>query len=83
MSEKIIHLTDLIDHRLRKEIELQYYKDQLIELQEKIMTLQKDVDLTRLIIEIVQADKVIDIKEKVEAAIPRLGVNDNGSSRPE
>ena len=63
MSEKIIHLTDLIDHRLRKEKELQYYKDQLIELQEKIMTLQKDVDLTRLIIEIVQADKVIDIKE--------------------
>ena len=83
MSEKIIHLTDLIDHRLRKEKELQYYKDQLIELQEKIKTLQKDVDLTRLIIEIVQADIVIDIKEKVEAAIPRLGVNDNGSSRPE
>ena len=83
MAEKIIHLSDLIDHRLRKEKELQYYKDQLIELQEKIMTLQKDVDLTRLIIEIVQADKVIDIKEKVEAAIPRLGVNDNGSSRPE
>ena len=83
MSEKIIHLTDLIDHRLRKEKELQYYKDQLIELQEKIMTLQKDVDLTRLIIELVQADKVIEIKEKVDAAIPRLGVNDNGSSRPE
>ena len=27
--------------------------------------------------------KTIDIKDKVVAAIPRLGVNDNGSSRPE
>lgn len=83
MSDKIIRLTELIDHKLRKEKELAFYRDQLLELQDKIMTLQKDVDLTKLIIDIIQAEKVIDIEQKVKDAIPILGVNDNGTSRPE
>ena len=83
MSDKIIRLTELIDHKLRKEKELAFYRDQLLELQDKIMTLQKDVDLTKLIIDIIQAEKVIDIEQKVKEAIPILGVNDNGTSRPE
>ena len=42
-----------------------------------------NLDLTKLIIEIIQAEKVVDIEQKVRDAIPVLGVNDNGTSRPE
>lgn len=81
MSEdKIIRLGELIEHRLRKEKEIEYYKQQLLELQDKIFNLQKDVDLTKLIIDIIQSEKVIDIQQKVEEAIPVIGV-DNGTRR--
>lgn len=74
MSEdKIIRLGELIEHRLRKEKEIEFYKKQLLELQDKIFNLQKDVDLTKLIIDIISTDKVVDVKEKVEAAIPIIG----------
>lgn len=82
MSDKIIRLTELLDHKLRKEKELAYYREQLLEIQDKIVTMQKDLDLTKLIIEIIQAEKVVDIEQKVRDAIPVLGVNDNGTSRP-
>jgi hypothetical protein len=81
MSEdKIIRLGELIEHRLRKEKEIEFYKQQLLELQDKIFNLQKDVDLTKLIIDIVQSEKVIDKQQKVEEAIPVIGV-DNGTPR--
>jgi len=81
MSEdKIIRLGELIEHRLRKEKEIEYYKQQLLELQDKILNLQKDVDLTKLIIDIIQSEKVIDIHQKVEEAIPVIGV-DHGTKR--
>lgn len=74
MSEdKIIRLGELIEHRLRKEKEIEFYKKQLLELQDKIYNLQKDVDLTKLIIDIISTEKVVDVKEKVEAAIPIIG----------
>jgi len=81
MSEdKIIRLGELIEHRLRKEKEIEYYKQQLLELQDKIFNLQKDVDLTKLIIDIIQSERVVDIQEKVEKAIPVIGV-DHGTKR--
>lgn len=81
MSEdKIIRLGELIEHRLRKEKEIEYYKQQLLDLQDKILNLQKDVDLTKLIIDIIQSEKVIDIQQKVEEAIPVIGV-ESGTSR--
>lgn len=73
---KIIRLGELIEHKLRKEKELEYYHKQLIELQDKILYLQKDVDLTKLIIDIIQSDKILDLQQKVEDAIPIIGKND-------
>lgn len=72
-ERKVILLSDLIETKLRKEREIEYYQQQLVELQKKIMYLQKDVDLTKLIIDIIETEKVIDIKEKVEKAIPIIG----------
>ena len=72
-EKKIIVLSELIESKLRKEKEIEYYQKQLVELQTKIVYLQKDVDLTKIIIDIIETDKVIDIKEKVEKTIPVIG----------
>jgi uncharacterized protein with HEPN domain len=75
MSEegRIIVLTDLIEQKLRKEKEIEFYQKQLLEFQEKIQHLQKDVDLTKLIIDVITSDNVIDIKDRVVKAIPIIG----------
>jgi hypothetical protein len=72
-GKKIIVLSELIENKLRKEQELEFYKEQLAAIQRKIANLQKDVDLTKLIIDIIETDNVIDIKEKVEKTIPIIG----------
>lgn len=72
-EKKIIVLSELIENKLRKEQELVFYQEQLVAIQRKIANLQKDVDLTKLIIDIIETDNVIDIKEKVEKAIPVIG----------
>jgi len=68
MSEnKIIFLSELIESKVRKEKELEYYQNQLEELQRKMFFLKKEVDLTKLIIDIVQEEKVLDMREYVES----------------
>ena len=72
-EKKIIVLSELIENKLRKEQELEFYKEPLAAIPRKIANLQKDVDLTKLIIDIIETDNVIDIKEKVEKTIPIIG----------
>jgi len=79
-ENNIIRLGELIEHKLRKEKELDFYREQLQELTEKIMTLQKDVDLTKLIINIITSETVVDIKEQVEKSIPIIG-DKSGTNR--
>ena len=57
----IILLSDIIEQKVRKEKELAYYQKQLVELQEKIHFLSKEVDLTNMIIELIERDNVVDI----------------------
>jgi len=79
-ENNIIRLGELIEHKLNKEKELKYYQEQLQELTDKIMTLQKDVDLTKLIINIITSETVVDIKEQVEKSIPIIG-DKSGTNR--
>jgi hypothetical protein len=66
MSErKIILLSEIIETRVRKEKELEYYQRQLDELQRKMFFVKKEIDLTNVIIDIIEHEKVIDIKEYV------------------
>ena len=52
MSEEtnIIVLDKLIESRLKKEKELKYYQEELMELQEKMKMLQMDIDLKTYLI---------------------------------
>ena len=65
-EKKIVLLTDFIEQKVRKEKELEFYTSQLEELQKKMFFLRKEIHLTNYIIEIVENEKVIDIREYLE-----------------
>ena len=64
MENNIISLTELIETRLRKEQELEYYMNALVQLQKKIKYLQKDVNITVLIIDLIEKEKIMTLDEK-------------------
>ncbi len=68
---KIILLTDILDTRLRKEQELAFYQRELEKLQEKMMFLRKDIQITNLCIEIIEKEKVVDVREKMYDALEK------------
>ena len=68
---KIILLTDILDTRHRKERELAFYQGELEKLQEKMMFLRKDIQITNLWIEIIEQEKVVDIREKMYDALEK------------
>jgi len=63
-DKNVVLLADLIEQRLRKQQELEYYREKLIILQTKIGILSKEVDITTLIIDMIEGDKVLTIEEK-------------------
>ena len=65
-EKKIVLLTDFIEQKVRKEKELEFYTSQLEELQKKMFFLRKEIQLTNYIIDIVENEKVIDIREYLE-----------------
>ena len=65
-SKKIILLSDYIEQKVRKEKELEYYAKELEELQKKMWFIRKEIHLTNFIIEIVEQEKVINIRDYLE-----------------
>ena len=65
-SKKIILLSDYIEQKVRKEKELEYFAKELEELQKKMWFIRKEIQLTNLIIEIVEQEKVINIRDYLE-----------------
>tara|TARA_B100001094_G_C17953837_1_gene681955 strand:- start:578 stop:826 length:249 start_codon:yes stop_codon:yes gene_type:complete len=64
-TDNIISLSELIEQRLRKQQEIDYYKETLIKLERKIRELSKEVDITSLIIDMIETEKVLTIDEKL------------------
>ena len=64
MSDNIVSLADLIEQRLRKQQEIDYYKETLKKLQIKIAELGKEVDITTLIIDMIEGERVLTLDEK-------------------
>jgi hypothetical protein len=61
----IILIADVLEQKLRKEKELEYYLRELEDLQRKIGYLRKEVDLTNTIINMIKAEQVHDVKERM------------------
>ena len=66
-EQRIILIADVIEQKLRKEKELEFYLKELEELQRKIGWLRREVDLTNTIITMIKTEQVYDIKEQMLA----------------
>lgn len=70
-ERKIILITDLVDQRLRKEREIEYYEKELRQIEQRLAYLYKEKTLTETILTIVQTEKVVDIKEYMQAKLEK------------
>lgn len=59
-------LTDFIEQKVRKERELEFYEEELRKLEEKLYWLRREISLNQTIIDIIQRDAILDLKEQAE-----------------
>ena len=71
-ESNIVFLSDLIESRLRKQQELEYYIKAMSQLQDKVAFLQKEIDITSLIIQMIEQENVLTIEEKQSKLIKVL-----------
>jgi hypothetical protein len=64
-ESKLILISDFIEQKIRKEQELEFYLKELTELNRKIGFLRQEVDLTNTIINMIKAEQVHDVKERM------------------
>ena len=60
-SSNIVFLEEVIQQKLRKEQELEFYERELIKLQTKLDFTRREIKLTNLIINLVTTEKDLDI----------------------
>ena len=63
MNKKVIHFSEIYDIRNRKLKELDYYNQQLKELQLKMKFVRSEINLTTSIITMIEQETVIDLKK--------------------
>jgi len=63
---ELIQITDILEQKIRKEKELEFYTEELKKLQMKMFFIQKDIDVTNIIINIIEKEAVLDIKSSME-----------------
>ena len=73
---KLIQITDVIETKLRKEKELEFYQKELEKLKTKMFFIQKDIDITNIIIDMIENENVRDI---VTSAEDKLLINKDES----
>ncbi len=64
MTDNVISLTDLIETRLKKQQEIEYYQETLERLQKKIGELNMEVSITSIIIDMIESERVLTLDEK-------------------
>ena len=61
-ESKIILITEVLSSRERKQKELLYYKQKRDQLEAKISLLQREIDLTNMILSMIEKEKIEEIK---------------------
>ncbi len=62
-EKSIIFITDLIESKLRKEREIEFYEEKLKEIEKKLFFLKKEQNVTETILDIIQNEKVLEFKQ--------------------
>ncbi len=57
-EKKIILITDIIEQKLRKEKEIEFYMEELERLNQKVFWLKQEVKLTESIIDMIKRESV-------------------------
>jgi len=65
-EKKIILLTDVLEQKLRKERELEFYEKELKKLEERLYWLRREITLNNDIIDIIKNNAIIDLKEQAD-----------------
>jgi hypothetical protein len=68
-ERKVILLHEVIEQQLRKQKELAFYREQLEEIQTRIIYLDRELNITNIIIDIIQGENVVELfsKDRVES----------------
>ena len=61
-ENRIILFSEVLESKLRKERELEYYQRELARIQERIGMLNQDLNLTKIIIDMIETETVKTIK---------------------
>ena len=61
---EVISLVELVESRLKKQQELAYYIEVLQRLQLKVSGLQKEINVTNIIIDMIENERVFSVEEK-------------------
>ena len=61
LKDNIILLSDIIEHKLQKERELQFYEQELEKLKQKMFFLEKDITITNMCIKIIEKEKLVSV----------------------
>ena len=63
---KLIRLADVVDDKIRKEKELEFYEKELQKLHDKMEVLRQEINVTNIIIDLVKHENVRDFKKELE-----------------
>ena len=72
-------LADVIENKLRKEQELEFYQKELEKLQEKMFWIKRDIEVNNIIIDMIKNENIIDLKTQAEDKLllrPKNNAND-------
>ena len=61
-NKKIIFITDLIESKVQKQREIEKYESQLKIIEEKLFFLRKEKEITETILELIEHEKIMDLK---------------------
>lgn len=59
----IVDLSEIFQHKAKKEKELEFYKKELEKLQFRMSLVQQEIGLTQVIIDMIEKEKVVDLIE--------------------
>ena len=74
-DDNIIYLSDLIESKIKKEQEIEYYIESMKRLQIKFKELEKEINLTSRMIQMIEQERVLTIEEKQSKIIKVLDAN--------
>ena len=61
----IIQITDIYEHKKKKEEELEYYQRELEKLQLKLGMIHQEIGVTETIIKMIENEAVVDLSDQI------------------